>query len=154
MKKILFKKLPLPTKPSILDVGCFNGKQNAWMRKFDYEGVDLLFKDSHIIQKDALHFFNGNKKKFDLILFEFSLQQIKKFKAVILMAKHALKPGGFLYIQSFNEYDPYVAFFSQRQYFEMTSNMRITFWRTDESRDNRDRRRNVTELLLQKPDDR
>ncbi|MDD0852523.1 class I SAM-dependent methyltransferase [Halobacteriovorax sp. GB3] len=105
-------KLNIPEKPSLLDIGCFDGLFLDLVAKEDWEtyGVELQKNASDIANKKHCgRIFNGaieefdSSKKFDYItafgLIEHMLDPVQIFK----FAKKNLKEGGALVIQTPNE---------------------------------------------------
>lgn len=154
MRKIYLKKINIPKNAKVLDLGSYDGKQNKWMVKsgYLYKGIDLLKENKYVEKSDFVSWLKTNNEKFDLILAEFSLQQIKKkeISIVIKMIKQALNPKGYFYFSSFNKNDSFNPCFSQKDFLKMCNNFEIVSWNSRTGVDLRGRNRQVTELLLKK----
>lgn len=150
----ILRKMHLPHGARILDLGCYDGKKNAWALKkgFLYQGIDMRYESQQIKKTDFIPWLKENRRRFDLILLEFSLQQISKknVRQVIKDIKRIMNPNGYLFIASFNERDAYGPFFTQKEYFAMCHGLRILLWSSKYGKDKNKRQRSVTEILLKK----
>ncbi|GEM_PF-6988427 len=154
MKKQIFKKLKLPQGSAILDLGCYDGSKNKWMRrkKYIYQGIDLLFEDSYVKKANFVPWLKKNKKKYNLILSEFSLQQIPRIHLweTVKNIQKILKPGGYFFLTSFNEADAHGPFFTEKEYLKIGRNLSILFKNHTTGIDKKKRKRSVTEILYMK----
>jgi SAM-dependent methyltransferase len=150
MKRKLFKNRIDMIRPSVLDLGCFDGRKNAWMLQYGckYKGVDLLVENEHVEKGDFVEFLRKDKGKYDLVLLEFSLQQIKIDEALEIMPRigKRLKKGGYIYIQTFIE----KKYFTQRELCRIADDFSIRYWNQYKSKDKRGRDRDCVEILLKK----
>ena len=96
----ILSDLKFSSKPSMLDIGCGNGKiTKAIGNKLNFSkivGVDV-FKDKDIEIEHHFNLAHMRDKQFDLILCNMSLHHFEKIDA--LRITKLLKPNGYLFIR-------------------------------------------------------
>ena len=156
MRKTFFKtlKIQIPKSARVLDLGSYDGKKNKWMIKegYQYQGLDLLQENEYVKKVDFVAWLENNKTLFDLILAEFSLQQIPKddFWKTINNIQESLSLGGYLYISSFNEKDKFGPLFTNAEFLKIGDGFNILYQKNSISKDLKKRNRYITSMLLQK----
>lgn len=119
-----------------------------------YQGVDLLHEGQNIKKTDFIPWLKNNKKKYNLIISEFSLQQVprKHLWGTVQNIKRALRTNGYFYLASFNEADKFGPYFTQKEYLKIAEDLDILFWNRKNGTDKKSRQRSVTEILLKNKD--
>lgn len=119
-------------------------------KRYFYQGIDLLYEDNYIKRGNFVSWLKKNKKRYDLILSEFSLQQVprKHLWSTVQNIKKSLTPSGYFFLASFNETDKYGPYFTKKEYLKIGKNLSILFKNRTKSKDKKKRERSITEVLF------
>ncbi len=116
-----YPALPADARAAILDLGCGKGEWLGWMRSKGYAmltGVDLSESDLSIARREApaqtwmqengIAFLESQTAAFDLIHAKDVVEHMSKdeFIQFLLAARQALRPGGVLWLLTFNAQSP------------------------------------------------